>query len=62
LKGDKGLETSKSRAEIIISGLKIGNTPGVGDYNVEKVSIEIKPKSPKACIGRASRFNYKNRL
>jgi hypothetical protein len=38
------------------------NYPGVGQYKVEKSSIEIKKKSPVATIGQESRFPKENPL
>jgi len=36
--------------------------PGVGQYSIEKISIDLKPKSPKATMGTSSRFGPVNKL
>ena len=32
------------------------SNPGVGEYNVANTTLEIKPKSPRATIGKQARF------
>lgn len=39
-----------------------GPIPGVGDYNITKISIKNRKKSPSATIGNAERFPRNNSL
>jgi hypothetical protein len=47
---------------MIFQRLGDNHVPGVGEYSIDKSSINMKNKSPKATIGKAGRFPKGNSL
>ena len=50
------------KATMIFHNTDDSQNPGVGDYDITKIQLDLKKKSPKATIGNQPRFPKQNSL